>query len=122
MYKRVKATMSENAMSENAPLPSNIPLEQIPIENVSTAVNLLYSYLERASKRGAFGLQESAKVMQCLSVVGSVAKAIDEDVEIQKKTTPPSTEAKQTAVEPVKPPQNNPGATTTQQQGVRKKS
>ena len=80
-----------------------IPLEYAPIDNFETAIKILYAFLDRANKRGAFGLQESAKVMQCLSVLGGIAKMIDENNE-EENVKPPTT----------------PG--NTAQQGVRKRS
>lgn len=99
--------MSQN--TEKTEETSNIPLEQVPLENLTITVNVLYAFLNRANKRGAFGLQESAKVMQCLALLGSVAKSIDDE---------------NATSNPVKlePSENKPDTTTKQQQGVRKKS
>ena len=81
---------------------SQVPLEYVPLDNLTTTVNVLYNYLDRANKRGAFGLQESAKVMQCMALIGSLAKAAD----AQNATSNPLE----------REPNKN------EQQGVRKKS
>lgn len=51
-----------------------VPLEQIPINNFPTALSIVYQYLNLASKRGAFQLQESAKAMACLDYMSRVVK------------------------------------------------
>ena len=104
-----------NTPQQNTQDPSTIPLEQVPIDNLPTAVNLLYAYLDRANKRGAFGLQESAKVMQCLAVVGSVARVIDEQSEMEERNR---NVAQVDAEALPKSGESN----TTVEQGVRKKS
>ena len=118
--------MSNNNMQPLKEETPKIPLEQVPLDNLTTTVNVLYSYLDRANKRGAFGLQESAKVMQCMALVGSVAKAVDEKEEAAEGET--SSELEET-VKPVEPKQSEPKKTkdtkpkgVPQQQGVRKKS
>ena len=62
-------------------------LEQIPINSFPVALSLLYQYLNIASRRGAFNLQESAKIMNCLQYIGSVVRPIEE----QQSTQPPTT-------------------------------
>ncbi len=46
-----------------------IPLDNIPITSFPTALNILYEYLNMASRRGAFGLTDSAKIMNCLDFI-----------------------------------------------------
>ena len=52
-------------------------LEQVPINSFPVAMSLLYQYLNIASRRGAFNLQESAKIMNCLQYIGSVVRPVD---------------------------------------------
>ena len=84
------STSQQRSTQQPSQQPSSIPLEQVSVDNVQIAVNLLYAYLDRANKRGAFGLQESAKVMQCLAVIGSVARVFDaqSETEGENKTLP----------------------------------
>ena len=52
----------------------NIPLEQIPIDSFPAALGLTYRYLDLATRRGAFQLEEAAKVMACLNYMGKVVQ------------------------------------------------
>lgn len=52
----------------------NIPLEQIPIDSFPAALGLTYRYLDLATRRGAFQLEEAAKVMACLNYMGRVVQ------------------------------------------------
>ena len=49
-----------------APAPSPINLESLAIVDENTALNVMVSFLHMAQKRGAFNLQESAKVWECV--------------------------------------------------------
>ena len=48
------------------PAPSPINLESLAIVDENTALNVMVSFLHMAQKRGAFNLQESAKVWECV--------------------------------------------------------
>lgn len=49
-----------------APPASPINLESLAIVDENTALNVMVSFLHMAQKRGAFNLQESAKVWECV--------------------------------------------------------
>ena len=64
---------SENiVLSETAPVPSSVPLQKeiklvdVPVTDENVALNLMVSFLSLAQKRGSFGLDESAKIWECV--------------------------------------------------------
>lgn len=60
-----------------------VPLEQVPIDSFPTALGLVYQYLNMATRRGAFGLDEAAKVMSCLNYMGQVVRPRPPQQELQ---------------------------------------
>ena len=50
-------------MSENANRPLLI---NVPIENENVALNVLVGFINIAQKRGAFAINESAKIHECI--------------------------------------------------------
>jgi hypothetical protein len=47
--------------------PSNLPrLTEIPIDNDNVALNVMVGFLDAAQKRGAYSLDESAKIWECI--------------------------------------------------------
>ena len=51
---------------ENTP-PSQMPrLTEIPINDDNAALNVMVGFLDTAQKRGAFSLDESAKIWECV--------------------------------------------------------
>ena len=64
---------SENiVLSETAPVPSSVPMQKeiklvdVPVTDENVALNLMVSFLSLAQKRGSFGLDESAKIWECV--------------------------------------------------------
>jgi hypothetical protein len=55
---------------ENAPLPqqSEVKLVDVPIKDENVALNVMVSFLGLAQKRGAFGIDESAKIWECIKI------------------------------------------------------
>ncbi len=52
---------------EPTPPPSTeVPLVSVPIINDNTALNVLVAFVGIAQKRGAFNLQEAAKIWECI--------------------------------------------------------
>ena len=43
-----------------------VKLVDVPIDSPNTALNVLVSFLNLAQKRGAFGMDESAKIWECV--------------------------------------------------------
>ena len=57
--------------NENTPLPpqqKEIRLVDIPVKDENTALNLMVSFLTLAHKRGTFGIDESAKIWECIQI------------------------------------------------------
>ena len=44
----------------------DVKLVDIPVSDENVALNLMVSFLSLAQKRGAFGLDESAKIWECV--------------------------------------------------------
>ena len=62
---------SENiVLSETTPAPApekkEIRLVDVPVTDENVALNLMVSFLTLAQKRGSFGLDESAKIWECV--------------------------------------------------------
>jgi hypothetical protein len=57
---------------ENEDTPSPSPLEvrvvDIPVTDENTALNVMVSFLSLAQKRGAFTINESAKIWECIKI------------------------------------------------------
>lgn len=61
----------ENIVLTETPLPTppaqkELRLVDIPISDENTALNVMVSFLSLAHKRGAFGIDESAKIWECI--------------------------------------------------------
>lgn len=62
----------ENSVPAPLPLtevqdkPTEVPLVSIPVNDDNTALNLLVGFIGVAQKRGAFNIQESAKLWECI--------------------------------------------------------
>jgi hypothetical protein len=58
----------------NLPVPpeqvqqNEIRLAEVPISDENTALNVMVSFLSLANKRGAFTLDESAKIWECIKM------------------------------------------------------
>ena len=60
---------SENIVLSETPAPSvqkEIKLVDVPVTDENVALNLMVSFLSLAQKRGSFGLDESAKIWECV--------------------------------------------------------
>jgi hypothetical protein len=59
---------SENiVLTENmSQPPKEVKLVDVPVSDENVALNLMVSFLSLAQKRGAFGLDESAKIWECV--------------------------------------------------------
>ena len=59
---------SENiVLTENMPQPQKeVKLVDVPVSDENVALNLMVSFLSLAQKRGAFGLDDSAKIWECV--------------------------------------------------------
>lgn len=46
--------------------PKSVPLTSVEVVNENVALNVMVSFLNIAQKRGAFSLDESAKIWECV--------------------------------------------------------
>jgi hypothetical protein len=63
--------ISENLINESLPPPpppanQEIKLVEVKVTNENVALNLMVSFLSVAQKRGAFSLDEAAKIWECV--------------------------------------------------------
>ena len=63
-------------MSEAEQQQQKIPLEEVPIDSFPVALSLLYQYLNLANRRGAFSLDQSGKVIDCLNYIRQVVRPV----------------------------------------------
>lgn len=56
--------IKDNNLTEN--VSPDVKLVDIPVSDENVALNLMVSFLSLAHKRGAFGLDESAKIWECV--------------------------------------------------------
>ena len=50
------------------PVQQQVLLVNVPVIDENTALNLMVSFLTLAHKRGVFGLDESAKIWECIKM------------------------------------------------------
>tara|TARA_A100001015_G_scaffold320073_1_gene445145 strand:+ start:2905 stop:3138 length:234 start_codon:yes stop_codon:yes gene_type:complete len=67
VFQQQEQTTQNTESFSQTPLPSN-SLSSIEVKDENVALNLLVSYLHLAQKRGAFNLQESAKIWECVKL------------------------------------------------------
>ena len=74
-------TLTQAAEEETpAPAPAQpetreVPIVDIPVNNHNTALNILVALTGVAQKRGAFNIQESAKLWECIQAFNTPATA-----------------------------------------------
>jgi hypothetical protein len=63
----------ENIVLTETPVPVPVPVPQkevklidVQVTDENTALNVMVSFLSLAHKRGAFGIDESAKIWECI--------------------------------------------------------
>jgi hypothetical protein len=52
---------------QEKPTQEPVSITSIPVNDENTALNLLVQFVHIAQKRGAFNIQESAKIWECVS-------------------------------------------------------
>ena len=60
---------SENIVLSETPVPTpqkEVKLVDVQVTDENTALNVMVSFLSLAHKRGAFGIDESAKIWECI--------------------------------------------------------
>jgi hypothetical protein len=62
------SSSEENIVLTEAQQPQQVLLVNIPVTDENTALNLIVSFVTLAHKRGAFGIDESAKIWECIKM------------------------------------------------------
>ena len=65
----------ESAANTDAPMTKEVPIVDIPVHNPNVALNLIVALIGVAQKRGAFNIQESAKLWECIQMFNAPAAA-----------------------------------------------
>ena len=60
-----KTVTQENSTNETKET-QEVPLTSIEVNDANMALNVLVSFINLANKRGAFNVQESAKIWECI--------------------------------------------------------
>ena len=58
----------QDSQSQSQSQPTQPSITDVNITDENTALNVMVSFLHLAQKRGAFNLQESAKVWECVKL------------------------------------------------------
>lgn len=66
--KPLPESVSEPVSEQTHPAQKQPEISSIEVRDENTALNLMVSFLHLAQKRGAFNLQESAKVWECVKM------------------------------------------------------
>lgn len=60
--------MDEHTDSDSRPNSEEMKLVDVPVKDENTALNLMVNFLALAQKRGAFSIDESAKIWECIKI------------------------------------------------------
>lgn len=60
--------MDTPAATQAPVVEKEVRLVDIPIKDENTALNMMVNFLSLAQKRGAFNLEESAKIWECVKI------------------------------------------------------
>ena len=63
--------MSSSSSQQSAQQQQRISIYEVPVDSDATAVMLLIQFLDMATKRGAFGLDETGKISECIQYLQS---------------------------------------------------
>ena len=63
-----KPTSTQPTQPTQQSQPAQPDINSVEVRDENTALNLMVSFLHLAQKRGAFNLQESAKVWECVKM------------------------------------------------------
>jgi hypothetical protein len=67
----ISMNVQDAAATSGAPAPAPPPapkLTQIPVDNQNVALNLLINFVNLAQRRGAYTLDEAAKIWECVKM------------------------------------------------------
>ena len=66
LSENVPPTPSPTPLPSPPPVQKEVKLVDVPVIDENVALNLMVSFLTLAQKRGSFGLDESAKIWECV--------------------------------------------------------
>lgn len=59
---------SEQAQQQQAPAQQEVRLTEVDVANENVALNVMVGFLNLSQRRGAFNMEESAKVWECVKM------------------------------------------------------
>ena len=68
LSENVPPTPSPTPLPSPPPVQKEVKLVDVPVIDENVALNLMVSFLTLAQKRGSFGLDESAKIWECIKM------------------------------------------------------
>jgi hypothetical protein len=68
---------NEQPIQQTPTTPPQTKLVDIPITNENMALNVIISFVSLAQKRGAFSIEESSKIWECIRKFQKPEKNID---------------------------------------------
>ena len=71
--------MSDHSEDKTANEESQMRLVDVPVENEPIALNLIVSFLNVAQRRGAFTMDESAKIWECVKMFQQAPGGVESD-------------------------------------------
>lgn len=75
-------------MSDAPTEEKQVRLIDVPIQNENTALNVIAGFLNLAQRRGAFSIEESAKIYECIRVFAPKdASSMSESSTISEENT-----------------------------------
>ena len=67
----------ENEQGQTPTTPQQTKLVDVPITNENMALNVIISFVSLAQKRGAFSIEESSKIWECIRKFQKPEKSSD---------------------------------------------
>ena len=58
----------ESSNSQEQPQQQQVKLVDVPVKNENTALNVMVQFLNLAQRRGAYSIDEAAKIYECFKV------------------------------------------------------
>ena len=71
--------MSDRSEDKTTNEESQMRLVDVPVENEPIALNLIVSFLNVAQRRGAFSMDESAKIWECVKMFQQAPGGVESD-------------------------------------------
>jgi len=85
---------SSSSSSQSSSQQPRVSIYEIPVDSDGTAVMMLVQFLDMATKRGAFGLDETGKISECIQFLRRGSKQSTTEAKPTTEATPPAAPAK----------------------------